>query len=188
MVQTLIKNWSIIVCVLNLLTINLSLMDIFDNYLCSFLMGLLSILVWAVVIYRMKPKLAVEKVEFLPELKVTVANNGCYDAVNLKVEACVVEENYTYHFEIDRADFIAIPHKKRCQVSGRPYERVFKSHRLAESAAIYQEDIDSVRGKLHTGESILRIRIHACHSFTGFGRLQEYKFRYDAAKGLFVKA
>lgn len=151
-------------------------------------LGFVGTFIWLVIIYQIKPKLTVTEADFTSKLRIKVQNKGCFDAVNINIEACAVMSNDTYHFEIDRANFIAIPHKKRCHENGLSYERVFKSNRLAESASIYQEDIDSIRGKLHTGESILRVRIHACHAFTGFGRLHEYKFRYDTAKGLFVKA
>lgn len=144
--------------------------------------------IWLVIIYQLKASLTVENVEFNEKLNIKVVNKGCFDATNIKIEACAINDNYkfTYHFLIDREEFIAIPAKKRSAANDDYHERTFKSGELASSAKGYS-DFEIEKNRLQTGESILRIRIHACHSFTGFGRLQEFQFRYDSDKKEFAK-
>jgi hypothetical protein len=151
-------------------------------------LGVLGSIIWPVFIFQLKPQLTIDSPLFSGgELKLPITNHGCFDAINVKIEACsVVFNDFTYHFSIDKEDFIAIPCKKYKDM-GSANERVFKSKCLAKSALDQDGKFDDVKAGLLNGNDILRIRIYATHAFTGFGRLLEAHFKYDIEKKRFIK-
>ena len=69
-------------------------------------------------------------------LKIKVRNNGAclkgVNAVNLKIEACIVIGNETYHLALDRDDFLILPPKcKNPMPTDTFHERVFKAMELS---------------------------------------------------------
>jgi len=72
----------------------------------------------------------------------------------------VRDKNKTKHLEIDKEDFLILQH------SGD--YRIFKA-----------ECTPKIEEKLKEAGTKLRIRIHATHSFTGFGKAKEQCFEYN---------
>jgi len=148
------------------------------------LIGLLFTAIWPFILYILKPKLEIQSVEIKDMqgkcLAVTVVNIGNSDAVNLHMEICAKKGAYTYHLDIDNDDFIILPKKTNKTAEGE-YERTFKSYDIASFTRRYYKDtFDNFIKLIQKDESefILRIRIHANHSFSGFGRAFEKKFKY----------
>jgi len=89
----------------------------------------------------------------------------CSDAINLNIEVCSVSsDDTTKHLKIDKDDFIILA-TKQC--------RIFKAYWTFDNPE-----------KLEEG--YLRIRVHATHSYSGFGKAFEQKFKYDKANNRFV--
>ncbi len=100
-----------------------------------------------------------------------------YAAINLRVEICVVDGVYTYHFDLDRQDFLMI------QTKGSPNtadERKYIGYKVAEYTRLRtcKKTTKELIDLLDKEGVFLRVRIHACHEFTGFGRIFEEKFFY----------
>ena len=146
-----------------------------------------SLLVTVVWIFYFRPCLEIESVKNgindfgNPYIRVNVINRQCFfDAVNLNMEICIIEnEKYTYHLDIDKKDFLILPRKKN---------RVFQSYDLAESAKQYfKKDFNSfIKEIVKLENNKIRVRIHANHSFTGFGKGFERIFKYDAKTEEFI--
>jgi hypothetical protein len=133
---------------------------------------------WAFVIYFLKPNVDIESIEFKAgDLRINVINKGKFNATNLNIEACGLL-NGTFHFKLDKEEFIILPPKNRKDSNDDSHIRTFKSRNLTEEALQYSmtfmELINQFRNNQHC---ILRIRIHAYHEISGFGRAFEFKFR-----------
>ena len=127
-----------------------------------------------IVIYSLRNNLEIvcanyEKTE--KKLRIKVVNNGKFDAVNIRIEACAYDEvnKYTYHFKIDHSEFLNIKGDKKTNDT----EKIFKSDSISESAKNYGETFDSLISKIKSGEYKLRVRIHSFHEFSGLGKAKE---------------
>ena len=169
----------------------------------GFIITLAWTLFWAMIIYRLKPNINVESVEFEDGfLRINVINNGRFNATNLKIEACGIlislgkftplERNTdpglcpwvntysfrTLHFKLDKEDFIFLPPKNRKVENDDSHIRTFKSNSLSEHALLYQMTFDELIHQLRINQQCwLRVRIHACHELSGFGRAFEFQFQ-----------
>lgn len=150
------------------------------------LIGFVLTLLWAVFIFKLKPQLIVKPpvIEKHPKLylKIPVENIGFFSNANdIKIEAAVVENDFTYHFELDFKDFVMIPKKS----FGDP-EKIFKAIKPNEiTQELYGLTLNTLIEKAVKPDNTLRIRIHANHSWTGLGKSFEFKFRY--INGNFIK-
>jgi hypothetical protein len=88
---------------------------------------------------------------------------GKYAAINLRTEVCVVNGKHTYHFDLDRQDFIMISKKGSPNESD---ERAYIAYKVAKFTYI--------RTCYDMG-----VRVHASHEFTGFGKVFEATFKYQ---------
>lgn len=148
---------------------------------------------WSTILYLIRPNLKIEKIVVINEngkdgLKIKVKNNGLFfNVTNLKVEACIVVRRQTCHLILDRYDFIILPSKKG---DTDFHERDFKTIGLENSG--YEDGI----GNTITNENYvsnlklyddyeIRIRVHANHSLSGFGKAFEKKFKWDKKSGKF---
>jgi hypothetical protein len=145
---------------------------------------------WPVILYLLKPNLKIMFVEKKIEedksvLKIKVNNNGCSNAVNLKFEVCVVDYNYTYHLESDRDEFLILPFCKNKKLNDS--DRDFKIRDLSTSAKHYHVEYESLINALTQSDSnlSLRVRVHACHGYSGFGKVFQQSFKY--LDGKFIK-
>jgi hypothetical protein len=126
----------------------------------------------------LKPKLKICDVEiFNQRLRFKVVNAGNFNATNIKLEVCSLNGDKTYHFEIDKPDFLVIPTKNKKITNDTSDERSFKT---VNDSFRHKED------ELRSGDTLLRIRLHACHSFTGFGRLSTFHYRYNNSQNKFI--
>lgn len=154
-------------------------LEIKDWFILSF--GVFFTLIWPFVLYFLKPGLKIEALEirdFFGEcLSVTIKNIRNSKAVNLHVEMCALDGNETYHFQLDRSEFIILPKPRR---NSTAHERGFKSYELTEFTQRY------FNGTFHEFMELIqnqpgikvRVRVHANHSYSGFGKAFEQSFRY----------
>lgn len=131
-----------------------------------------------IVIYSLKNNLEIvcanyDKTE--KKLRIKVVNNGKFDAVNIRIEACAYDEEkkFTYHFKIDHSEFLIIKGDKKTNDT----EKIFKSDSISESAENYGETFDSLISKIKSGEYKLRVRIHSFHEFSGLGKAKEKELK-----------
>ena len=102
---------------------------------------------------------------------------GKYAAINLRTEVCVVNGKYTYHFDLDRQDFIMISKKGSPNESD---ERAYIAYKVAEFTYIRTcYDMERILQELTEKDAFLRVRVHASHEFTGFGKVFEATFKYQ---------
>ena len=144
--------------------------------------GVFVTIVWQLILYLLRPNLKIEKAtKEANTLRITVKNHGCFDAVNLRIEACCIHSDKTYHFEIDKEDFLILPKRNR---NARICTRTFKIDTISKSAKKYA-DYPTVLNWLEEQQDDFRIRLHAYHSFSGFGKAFEQYFKW--ANGKFIK-
>ena len=104
------------------------------------------------------------------KIRIKITNKSCCSgAINLKVEVCSVKDENTHHMPIDKDDFILLPRGRK--------ERTFKT--TEESVKLIE--------KLSEKDVILRVRVYAAHSFSGFGEVFQAHFRYDPKTNSFDK-
>jgi len=152
-----------------------------ENLFFTFLGFFLSV-VWAIFLYLKRPKLKITSVEKDDKkLIVRIDNTGKRSAINLNIEACGLKSNKTYHFEIDKGGFIALPPKRKKYLIHEEYFRKFKVVSFDKSMKDYNDDYNEFIEELALNKTCikLRIRIHAYDSFTGFGKFFEQKFQYQ---------
>ena len=95
-------------------------------------------------------------------------------AINLRTEICIVQGKYTYHFDLDRQDFIILP--KRWS-NNDSYERTYIAYKLTEfTSRRTGKNFEDIIDLLKNNNSYIRVRVHAGHEFTGFGRAFSAKF------------
>ena len=132
------------------------------------------------ILYTLKPNLIIESVKKEgDELKINVVNKGCFDAINLKIEACIVQsDNYTYHLKIDKDDFIILPSYKKRNFTENL--RTFKIDDILPSALKHSNYQEIIKKLTEDGENhLLRVRLHANHEYSGFGKAFESKFKWE---------
>lgn len=140
----------------------------------SALIAVLVTLLTYVVIYSMKPRLRIAEADLGPGgLLIPITNLGRYNAVNVRIEVCAYDETqkHSYHFTLDHADFMIIP-----SAGSKDNEKKFKTIDAAESAKHYGKTHECLIESIRTGEYNLRVRVHAYHAFSGFGKAQERIF------------
>ena len=124
---------------------------------------------WTVILYLLKPKLKIEIDRGIEKQKIRIKvinKKCCSDAINLNMEVCTVRNiDKTSHLKIAKEDFLILPHKDN---------RVFNAE--------CSQDIES---KLKETATILRVRVYATHSYSGFGRAKEQCFRYNEKENKF---
>lgn len=124
----------------------------------------------------------------LKVLKLPVKNLNChFAAVNLRIETAVVLNDFTYHFDLDRQDFIMLS-KNDGNIEETPYRRVYQAYAVSEFTKIITENevkvFHDLLNLLKKDNAFLRIRVHASHEFTGFGKAFEARFKFT--NGSFV--
>lgn len=133
---------------------------------------------WPFILYLLKPSLEIvsfEKEKEKDKFKLKVQNNAHSDAVNLKFEICSVdtniENNPTKHFDLAKADFLILP-KKRDKTS-----ESFRNFELTMESEL------KLNEKLQKNSTVtLRVRLHACHAYSGFGKAFECFFDYNEGR------
>jgi hypothetical protein len=147
-------------------------------------LSFLATVIWSRILYTFKPKLTIQNIDIIENnhIKIDIKNkSNRFDAVNIRVEACVVENGYTYHVDIDRTDFLMLPKKDN---------RCFQSYSLSQSAKkYYEKSFDFfMKEKIRNKNTIFRVRVYANHSFSGFGKVIEEKYQYDEELKKIVKS
>ena len=112
-------------------------------------------------------------------INIKVINLGGTDAVNIRIEACCLQNsNKTYHFEIDREDFLILPKRNK---DVNICSRIFKINDISNRTKKYT-DYPTVLNMLEKNNFIFRVRVHAYHSLSGFGKAFEQHFKWAENK------
>jgi len=126
-----------------------------------------------------------------PCIKIPVENcNRFFAAINLRIEAAAVEGTFTYHLNLDRQDFIMLSARWFSSTAGA-YTRKYHAYEISMYTRwiCEENECDNVDQLLNNilskGGAYLRVRVHASHEFTGFGRAFEKRFYYNSATGKF---
>jgi len=147
----------------------------------------LSAIATIVLIKIFKPKISILNPSFgeasnCRYLRIPVENNSSkYSANNVQIEVAVILNDKSYHFDLDRDDFIILS-KKRSLTNETPYLRVFQAHDVNENTKkMFPEfkSFESLINLFKDNNSYLRVRVHANHEFTGFGKAFQAKFRLN---------
>lgn len=138
------------------------------------MLGIIGGIAWSLILffYLLKPSLEIKCCKLRGnQLQVKIINQSSKrNAVNLKIEVCFLHNSNTYHLNVDKEDFLILP----------PNDfRIFKMNSLSETAVGYGIDYEELLEGFKTGKYSLRVRIHATHEYSGFGKAFEGKFRYD---------
>jgi len=135
--------------------------------------------VWTWILYLLRPNLLIESVQEKDDkLKINIINSGRSNAVNLKIEACVIKNGFTYHLKLDVNDFIILPPKKKTESDA--HYRIFKIDDISDSATEYTNFTEIMQKLTEEGSDyILRVRLHANHEYSGFGKAFESKFKWE---------
>ena len=159
--------------------------DLFFVFLGAVLSGVVTV----ILIQFFKPKICFELPFIVPKgekkiLKLPVINlSKFFAAINLRTELAVVLDEFTYHFDLDRQDFIMLSKNKPCNKE-KPYIRTYQAHEVAVFTKIVSscETIDDLINLLKSENAYLRVRVHAYHEFSGFGKVFQKKFTYKNEK------
>jgi hypothetical protein len=152
-----------------------------------FVVGIISSIYLSLkVISWFKPKLEINNVRFevvLDEktnkkiIKFAVQNKDPkYFSFNIKVEACIVEGNTTYHLKLDFPEFLLIDKKGSPNTADSKTFIAFDIHNSLIERNIVSYDV--VLNKLEHKNNYLRIRVFSCHEKTGFGKVIQEKYKY----------
>ena len=152
-----------------------------------FLIGILSTILWSLLLLNLRPNLEIKAED---NLNFRIENKGCTTAVNLKVEACMVDIKTT-HFEINMTDFLMLPPENKCLNKDISFYRIFTITDLSQSYKKRNQN-ETFDNKINTlksskGNILLRIRVHANHEWSGFGKAFEQQFRYENNKFIPIK-
>ncbi len=144
--------------------------------------AILSILGTLCLIRHYKPKIRIEnpkKIDGIIKIEVTNLSK-CFMATNLRIEAAAVNGNFTYHLDFDRIDFLMLAKNKTYPNNETPYSRIYQAHDLndyTKKIAHNCKNIIDFFKLLEQEDCNLRIRVHAFHEFTGFGKAFESQFK-----------
>jgi hypothetical protein len=105
-------------------------------------------------------------------------------AVNIKIEAAAVLRGFTYHLKFDRYEFLILNELSNLE-NDTQNERKFHAfdiedytQRIAQNC----QNLDDFIMLLENENSYLRVRVHANHEFTGFGKAFEARFKLKNGK------
>lgn len=125
-----------------------------------------------IVIYSLKPGLNISNAVIEQNvIRISVINTGRFDAVNVRIEICAIDKanGFTYHFTIDKNEFLIIPSGR----NGRDNMKTFKVIDFKPTIETKHENYDSLLHKIKSKQYNLRVRIHSYHSFSGLGKALE---------------
>lgn len=169
----------------------------FWNIAIGFVLSILLTLVWTVILFKylFKPKLKIETPIYDKEKIIfKLVNNSNKRIVRIIVEACIVQlssiditKTFTYHYKFLENEFVLLPPLKENPRSDS-HERYFKTNSFSEQTIIECLDLanKSLIWLLEKEDTYLRIRIHASHENSGFGKAFEEKFNWDSTNNKFV--
>jgi hypothetical protein len=113
-------------------------------------------------------------------IKIPIKNsNKKKGASNIKIEVSGVLNDFTYHLKCDRYEFLLLPRYEINKLD-KPYERIFHALDVDDYTKEITEDCNNLNeflDILKNEKAFLRVRVHANHEFTGFGRAFEAKFK-----------
>lgn len=133
---------------------------------------------FSIVFWLFRPRLKITNARInTTNVSVDVVNKGLWAAVNLQIEMCVLEGNYTYHYKVDRDSFLILPPKVCGLDNVRTFKTCFIENDCSEDPTNHKLK-DHKNIKWETNKYVLRVRVHAAHSVSGLGRAFEQQFKY----------
>jgi hypothetical protein len=153
----------------------------------NFLEWIVGIVTTFLIIYFFRAKIKLGNVTISDnKIKVPIINDSSYFmATNIIVEVALIKNNQTFHFKLDRNAFILIPRKcKKCNTEQniRSFQTIDFEDLTIELMGVisYDHIINNVPENIK-----LRVRVHANHEFTNFGKA--FEFNYIFNNGHFIK-
>ncbi|MCX6171789.1 MAG: hypothetical protein NT048_02995 [Flavobacterium sp.] len=154
----------------------------------NFLEWLAGIMTTFVIIYLFRAKIKLGSLTIENnKIKIPIVNNSsCFMATNIIIEAAIISNNQTFHFKLDRDKFILVPRKcKKCN-----NEQNIRSFYALDFEEVTISLMGGVNSYLQIINNIpenitLRVRVHANHEFTNFGKAFEFNYKYN--NGHFIK-
>lgn len=153
----------------------------------SFIFGIILSAVMTIVLIKLfRPNILILEPEFEQIdkkiiLKIPVKNESRFSAVsNLRIEAAAVLNDKTYHIDFDRKDFLILSRNKKCGKE-TPFVRTFHGidvNYYTKSIADECKNMNDFLNLLEQNDACLRVRVHANHEFTGFGKVFETRFLF----------
>lgn len=158
--------------------------DLFWNMIIefNFLEWIAGIVTTFLIIYFFRAKIKLGTISVgNNSIKIPIINDSSYFmATNIIVEVAFISNNQTFHFRLDRNEFILIPRK--CKNSNnQQHVRFFQTRGFEISTIELMGNIDSYLDTINNiPENIkLRIRVHANHEFTNFGKAFEFNYIFN---------
>jgi hypothetical protein len=157
-------------------------------------LGVIVTIGWALFILWLRPKIEINEpritehkgkdVKVRKSIQIPIKNNSKISkATRILIEVALICDKKTYHFKTDFQDFAFIPENSK---KNDPV-RVFNAFDSADFLKKFWEiDIEDLFDILENQDSILRVRTHATHSFSGLGRTNETCFSITK-NGVFTK-
>jgi len=116
-------------------------------------------------------------------IKIPVRNESkYYSAVNLRIEAAAVLNDQTYHLDFDRIDFIMLMPNKSYENGETPFKRTYHAINIDNYTIKIAQNCQNMNDffiLLNNNQAYFRIRVHAYHEFTGFGKAFQAKFKFS---------
>ena len=161
---------------------------------CSIIIGFaLSVLltvIWTRLLfnYFYKPNLKIDIPEVKANLiKFQIVNNSKSRIVKIQVEACIVETvnlnelitTKTFHYNFFEKEFVMLPSENENKGQDL-HKRYFKIIGFSQQAILEDPNLQNepLVGRLN-GKNYLRVRVHASHENSGFGKAFEARFKYN---------
>lgn len=140
--------------------------------LIEFIASLVVTIILTIIIYYLKPRVRINCACYdsnINVIKINVENNGYFDAVNLRLEACAFNKDsrQTIHLKLEQFEFLILPNKK--SEDNSKIFKIISVEDFSQQYGSYEEIIENIRNNNWQ----LRIRLHSYHSFSGFGKAEE---------------
>lgn len=157
-------------------------------------LGVIVSIGWALFILWLRPKIEINEPRIIEykgndgktrmSIQIPIKNKSRISkATRILIEVALIYENKTYHFKTDFQDFAFIPENSKSNDTVRVFN-AFDSVDFLKN--FYEIEFHELIGKLENKDSILRVRTHATHSFSGLGKTNEVYFSY-VKNDLFTK-
>jgi len=148
---------------------------------------LASIISTFAIIYLFRAKINVGKIKIIKnqseilKFKIPVYNNSyLFSSTNIIIEASILIGDETFHLQLDRNNFIMLPKKS--------FKTKAQNKRIFQTINFENSTLDLLMRNGHTylgiinnlnNDDKLRVRIHANHSFTNFGKAFEFIYKWE---------
>jgi hypothetical protein len=162
--------------------------DFFNNLNLefNFLELILGILITLVIIYFFRPNIKLGNAKIRDnKIKIQIINKSYwFDATNIIIELALIKNNKkTFDLKLDTNSFILIPNKRLKAINSRIFQVIDfndATKALLNNTPLFNQFLSDLPEDIQ-----LRIRLHASHELTNFGKSFEFNYFYN--NGHFIK-